>query len=185
MMKKTNNLVMRIVAAVLVLPLIVDYTYYTVNIIIDRPKFANTSMIAFYILDILALIAVVVGAIIGKYAISLIGAMAYATIYLISILSQMGDFSYISAMMIAQCIPQLVMFTIMALLLGKMIKPLPAVVIVIAITILDLILDFVVRLSNHMRLLHWGNLRLLVTNLCYCAAIVLIILLIEKKTSEK
>ena len=180
-----NKIVMRIIAAVLVVPMIADYTYYTVNLLIDRPKYASTNMVAFYILDILALIAVVVGAIIGKYTVSVIGVMAYATIYLVSIISQIGNFTYMSAMMIAQCIPPLAIFTMMALVLGKMIKPIPAAITVIGITILDLILDFIVRVGNHMRLIHWANLRLLVTNLCYCAAIVLIMILIEKKTSEE
>ena len=180
-----NKLVMRILAAVLVLPMIADYAYYTINLLIDRPKYADTNMVAFYILDIIALIAVVVGAIIAKYTISIIGIMSYATIFLVSIMSQMDSFSYISAMMIAQCIPPIVIFTMMALLLGKMIKPLPVAITIIGITILDLFLDFMVRIGNHMRLLHWANLRLLVTTLCYCAAMVLITLLTEKKTGEK
>ena len=95
-----NKLVMRILAAVLVLPMIADYAYYTINLLIDRPKYADTNMVAFYILDIIALIAVVVGAIIAKYTISIIGIMSYATIFLVSIVSQMDSFSYISAMMV-------------------------------------------------------------------------------------
>ena len=180
-----NNMAKRIIAAVLVLPMIADYAYYTINLLIDRPKYASTSMVAFYILDIIALIAVIVGALIGKYAISLIGIMAYATVFLISIISQIGDFTVISMMMIAQCIPPLVIFTMMALLLGKMVKPMPVAITVIVITIIDLIMDFAVRIGNHMRLFVWANYKLLITTACYCAAIVIIVLLTEKKSSEE
>lgn len=176
-----NKIVMRILAAVLVLPMIADYTYYTVNLLIDKPKFATTNMVVFYIFDILALIAVVVGAAIGKYFISIIGVMVYSTVYLISIISQINYYSQMSMMMIAQCIPPLVIFTMMALLLTKTVKPVPVAITVIAITVVDLLMDFAVRISNHMRLFSVANLRLIVTTVCYCASIVLITLLTEKK----
>ncbi len=173
---------MRIIAIILVLPLIADYVYFTINIFKDNPKYMTVPMQVFYILDILALIAVVVGLIIGKYAISIIGVMAYSTFYLVSILSQVGGVMTINAMMIAQCIPPLIIFTMMVLLLAKMVNPIPVVIVVIVATVLDLILDFFVRVvGNHMNFFAWGNIRLVVTNICYCVAIVLIALLTGKK----
>ncbi len=177
---------MRILAAVLVLPLIADYTYFTVNIFKDNPKYMTVPMQVFYILDILALIAVVVGAIIGKYAVSIIGVIAYSTIYLVSIFSQVGAVMSVSPMMIAQCIPPLIIITIMVLLLAKMIKPVPAAIVVIVATVLDLVLDFFVRVvGNHMNFFAWGNIRLVVTNVCYCVAVVLIALLTGKKKNNQ
>ncbi|MCR5430018.1 MAG: hypothetical protein K6E58_02160 [Eubacterium sp.] len=177
-----KNIVMRIIAIILVLPLIADYVYFTINIFKDNPKYMTVPMQVFYILDILALIAVVVGLIIGKYAISIIGVMAYSTFYLVSILSQVGGVMTINAMMIAQCIPPLIIFTMMVLLLAKMVNPIPVVIVVIVATVLDLILDFFVRVvGNHMNFFAWGNIRLVVTNICYCVAIVLIALLTGKK----
>ncbi|HAR91552.1 MAG TPA: hypothetical protein DCR28_00395, partial [Eubacterium sp.] len=63
-----KNTVLRIVAALLVAPLIADYLYFTINIFRDQPKYMMVHMEVFYILDILALIAVVVGVLISKYA---------------------------------------------------------------------------------------------------------------------
>ena len=177
-----KNIVMRVIAIILVLPLIADYVYFTINIFKDNPKYITVPMQAFYILDILALIAVVVGLIIGKYVISIIGVMAYSTIYLVSILSQISGIMTVNAMMIAQCIPPLIIFTMMVLLLAKMVNPMPVIIVVIVATVLDLILDFFVRVvGNHMNFFAWGNIRLVVTNICYCAAIVLIALLTGKK----
>ena len=61
-----KNTVMRIVAALLVAPLIADYLYFTINIFRDQPKYMMVHMEVFYILDILALIAVVVGVLISN-----------------------------------------------------------------------------------------------------------------------
>lgn len=177
-----KNTVLRIVAALLVAPLIADYLYFTVNIFMDKPKYMMVHMEVFYILDILALIAVVVGTLIGMYAISLIGIMAYETIYLISIFSQIGEFSSMSFMMILQSIPPLVIFTMMLLLLVKMIKPLPVAIVVAAISLIDLLLDIYVRVfGNHMNFFTWGNVRILSTNICLAIGFVLIVLLTGKK----
>lgn len=177
---------MRILAIILVLPLIVDYVYFTVNIFIDKPKYLTAPVQVFYILDILALIAVIVGVILAKYAISIIGIMAYYTICLISTFSQVGAFMSVNFMMIAQCIPSLIIFTMMLLLLAKMVKPMPVAIVVIAATVLDLVLDFLVRVvGNHMNFFAWGNIRLVVTNICFCIAMVLITLLTGKKENKK
>ncbi len=177
-----KNIIMRVIAIVLVLPLIADYVYFTINIFIDKPKYLTVPMQAFYILDILALVAVVVGVILAKYAISIIGVMAYSTIYLISIISQIGTIASVNAMMIGQCIPALIIFTMMVLLLAKTVKPVPVAIVVIIATVLDLFLDYLVRIvGNHMNFFAWGNIRLIVTNICYCAAIVIIALLYGKK----
>ena len=177
-----KNTVMRIVAALLVAPLIADYLYFTVNIFMDKPKYMMVHMEVFYILDILALIAVVVGTLIGMYAISLIGIMVYETIYLISIFSQIGEFSTMSFMMILQSIPALVIFTMVLLLLTKMIKPLPVAIVIAAVSIIDLLLDIYVRVfGNHMNFFTWGNIRIISTYICFAAAIVLIVLLTGKK----
>ncbi len=178
--------IMRVLAIILILPLIADYVYFTVNIFTDKPEYMTVPMQAFYILDILALITVIVGVILGKYAISIIGVMAYCTIYLISIFSQVGAVMSVNAMMIAQCIPSLIIFTMMVLLLAKMIKPMPVAIVVIAATALDLCLDFFVRVvGNHMNFFAWGNIRLIVTNICYCAAVVLVTLLTGKKNDKQ
>ena len=177
-----KNTVMRIVAALLVAPLIADYLYFTINIFRDQPKYMMVHMEVFYILDILALIAVVVGTLIGIYAISLIGIMAYETIYLISIFSQVGEFSSMSFMMILQSIPALVIFTMVLLLLTKMIKPLPVAIVIAAVSIIDLLLDIYVRVfGNHMNFFTWGNARILSTNICLAIGFVLIVLLTGKK----
>ena len=177
---------MRVLAVILVLPMIADYTYFTINIFKDKPKYLTTHMEVFYILDILALIAVIVGVIIGKYVISLTGIMAYSTIYLISIISQIGNVMSLNAIMIAQCIPPLIIFIMMVLLAAKMINPIPVVIVVIATTILDLFLDFYVRIiGNHMNFFALGNLRLVITNICYCIAIVLITLLVGKRENNQ
>ena len=173
---------MRIAAALLVAPLIADYLYFTINIFRDKPKYMMVHMEVFYILDILTLIAVIVGVIIGKYAISIIGIMAYEIIYLVSIVSQMGAFSSMNDMMIMQLIPSLVIFTMMLLLLTKMIKPLPVVIVILAVSVIDLLLDLYVRVvGNHMNFFAWGNIRIISTNICYLIAIVLIALLAGKK----
>ena len=177
-----KNTVMRIVAALLVAPLIADYLYFTINIFRDQPKYMMVHMEVFYILDILVLIAVVVGILISKYAISLIGIMAYETIYLISIFSQIGEFSSMSFMMILQSIPPLVIFTMILLLLTKMIKPLPVAIVIAAVSIIDLLLDLYVRVfGNHMNFFTWGNVRILSTNICLAIGFVLIVLLKGKK----
>lgn len=182
-MKKT---IMRVLAIILVLPIIADYLYFTINIFKDQPKYLTAPMQIFYILDILALIAVIVGVIINKYAISLIGIMSYSVIYLISIYSQVGTGMTINAMMLAQSIPPLVIFTMMLLLITKTLKPLPVAIVVIAITFVDLALDFFVRIvGNHMNFFALGNIRLIVTNICYCAAIVLITFLTGMKENKK
>ena len=181
-----KKVIMRVLAVILVLPLIADYLYFTINIFKDNPKYMTVPMQVFYILDILALIAVIVGVIIGKYAISLIGIIAYSTIYLISIISQISGVMSVSAMMIAQCIPPLVILTMMILLLAKVINPMPVVIVVIAATVIDLAMDFFVRVvGNHMNFFAWGNLRLMITNICYCIAIVLIVLLTGKKDNNQ
>lgn len=177
---------MRILAVVLVLPLIADYTYFTVNIFMDKPKLMTVPMQVFYILDILALIAVIVGVILGKYAISLISIMAYSAICLVATLSQFSGIMTLNAMMIAQCILPLVIITMMVLLLAKMVNPMPVVIVVIVTTVVDLILDFLVRVvGNHMNFFAMGNLRLVVTNICYYLAIVLIVLLTGKKDEKQ
>ncbi|HAR92110.1 MAG TPA: hypothetical protein DCR28_03280, partial [Eubacterium sp.] len=126
------------------------------------------------------------GVLISKYAISLIGIMAYETIYLISIFSQIGEFSSMNFMMILQSIPSLVIFTMVLLLLTKMIKPLPVAIIIAAVSIIDLLLDIYVRVfGNHMNFFTWGNIRIISTNICYIIAIVLIVLLAGKKKTTK
>ena len=180
-----KNRIMRIAAALLVAPLIADYVYLTVNIFRDRPKYMMVHMEVFYILDILALIAVMVGVIIEKYSISLISIMAYETFYLISTISQIGNYGSLNIMMIIQCIPSLIIFTMMVLFLAKMIKPLPVVIVVIAVSIIDLLLGLYIRVvGNHMNFFVWGNIRIISTNICYIIAIVLIVLLAGKKQNN-
>ena len=158
-MNFTSKLVMRILAAVLVIPLIADYIVFTVNNLTKNPGFLSASLVVFYILDIIALIAVAVGAAIGKYAISIIGIIAYAAIYLISMISQLGEFNHISAFMIAQWIPLLVTVVIAALLGAKMIKAKPAAIVFICCSVISLILTLVVRTNNHLKLFSWANIK--------------------------
>lgn len=143
-MNKTNILVFRIIGIVLTLIVIAQRAYFTFNILKRPDPGILTNVVIYYILEILALVAVVVGFAIGKSLIAQIGFLFYYAVAMVMTIVQSGaSGTMIKFTDVLFLFISIVIITMIILVMTKMLNPFIACIVLGAMVLLDVLVYFI------------------------------------------